>query len=556
VRFTPRTLRRATGRVHATPGRLRRFTGEVRAEDGEGSERDGGSRTWSGNDRRWDGDGRTWDGKDRRWDGDASTWGESDRRWDGDASTWNGGRLAALGSRGVSFVNTSARRGLGMPSYDVFLSHNSKDKPAVRQLFAALQARKLNPWLDEEHIDPGKPWLPQVEAAIQTIPAAAVLVGADGLGPWEEVERRAVISAFVRRQAAAVIPVLLPGAAKEPELPLFLQDYAWVDLRDGLTPEGMARLVWGITGKKPQDGPSPAKAVQEELPPIFLAETSSDLLESRSFVAKEIAGLCAPRPTSALSRTLAELTASLSSELSACRLSVHLLGPIFGLIPEGEESRSLAQIQLEQAETTGIRCLVWSPQDLSQVDARQRRFLEEINLRQGAGLEVIPGALQDFARYLKDVLEKLRRPVRQAKSGKRIYIVVDTKDVASPELLAIRNHIWQKSFDVKFPDFEGTLADMTRAEEQAILDSDATLLFWGECQDSWALSRSEAIAKKAIEAQLPEHELALYLGSPNRPKKQLYLNPPGGRIPFRSGLSFLLLGDCTGFSTAELDRLL
>src|SRR5262249_51894474 len=56
---------------------------------------------------------------------------------------------------------------------------------------------------------------------------------------------------FVER-GAFVIPVLLPGAPAKPELPLFLQAFTWVDLRGGLTREGIDRLVWGITGTKPK----------------------------------------------------------------------------------------------------------------------------------------------------------------------------------------------------------------------------------------------------------------------------------------------------------------
>jgi hypothetical protein len=48
-----------------------------------------------------------------------------------------------------------------------------------------------------------------------------------------------------------VIPVLMPGAASQPKLPLFLGNRTWVDLRAGFTKDGLDRLVWGITGTKP-----------------------------------------------------------------------------------------------------------------------------------------------------------------------------------------------------------------------------------------------------------------------------------------------------------------
>ncbi len=135
-------------------------------------------------------------------------------------------------------------------SFHVFLSHNSKDKPTVRQLAQALQARGLKVWLDEEQLVPGRPWQEALEAVIQTIRTAAVLVGKDGLGPWQDPEMRACLSEFVNRHLP-VIPVLLPGAPVKPELPLFLRRaFTWVDLRDGLTDDGLDRLITGIRGRR------------------------------------------------------------------------------------------------------------------------------------------------------------------------------------------------------------------------------------------------------------------------------------------------------------------
>lgn len=48
----------------------------------------------------------------------------------------------------------------------------------------------------------------------------------------------------------------MPGTGTEPPLPLFLQAFTWVDLRQGLTDEGLYRLQWGITGVKPGQIPA------------------------------------------------------------------------------------------------------------------------------------------------------------------------------------------------------------------------------------------------------------------------------------------------------------
>ena len=137
-------------------------------------------------------------------------------------------------------------------SFDVFLSHNSKDKENVRQIGEALKERGLKVWLDEWELAPGRPWQDAIEEIIRTTNSAMVVVGKDGFGPWEESEMRACLNQFVNRHLP-VIPVLLPGAAKEPDLPIFLQSLTWVDLRNGLTKDRLDRLIWGITGKKPGD---------------------------------------------------------------------------------------------------------------------------------------------------------------------------------------------------------------------------------------------------------------------------------------------------------------
>lgn len=144
--------------------------------------------------------------------------------------------------------------------FDVFLSHNSKDKPAVRQLAEILKTRGLTVWLDEWELVPGRPWQEALEEIIQTANSAAVLVGKDGLGPWEIPEMRGCLSEFVKRRIP-VIPVLLPNAPQQPVLPLFLTQFTWVDLRGGLTDVGIDRLQWGITGSKPNLQQSTAEKI-------------------------------------------------------------------------------------------------------------------------------------------------------------------------------------------------------------------------------------------------------------------------------------------------------
>ncbi|MCL4207585.1 MAG: TIR domain-containing protein [Pirellulaceae bacterium] len=135
-------------------------------------------------------------------------------------------------------------------TFHVFLSHNSKDKPAVRDLKQKLLGYSLTVWFDEDELQPGIPWQQLLEDGITKSGSIAVLVGKDGLGPWEDEEMQAALGLAVADKRP-VIPVLMPGASAQPKLPMFLGNRTWVDLRGGFTKDGLDKLVWGITGKKP-----------------------------------------------------------------------------------------------------------------------------------------------------------------------------------------------------------------------------------------------------------------------------------------------------------------
>ncbi|MBC6434433.1 toll/interleukin-1 receptor domain-containing protein [Nostoc sp. HG1] len=136
-----------------------------------------------------------------------------------------------------------------MEQFDVFLCHNTKDKPAVIQVAEQLKQCGILPWLDIWHLRPGFSWQRALEDQIDQIGAVAVFVGGSGFGPWQSQEIDAFIRAFVSRKCP-VIPVLLPDAPQEPQLPVFLQGLMWVDFRLQ-HPEPMGQLMWGITGEKP-----------------------------------------------------------------------------------------------------------------------------------------------------------------------------------------------------------------------------------------------------------------------------------------------------------------
>jgi hypothetical protein len=135
--------------------------------------------------------------------------------------------------------------------FDVFLCHHGPDKAVVKQLGQQLKVHGILPWLDEWELQPGLPWIPELEKSIERIRSAAVCVGASGIGPWQEEELNALLMQYQRR-GCPVIPVILSDCASAPDIPAFLSARTWVDFRQS-DPDPLRQLIWGITGERPAD---------------------------------------------------------------------------------------------------------------------------------------------------------------------------------------------------------------------------------------------------------------------------------------------------------------
>jgi hypothetical protein len=164
-------------------------------------------------------------------------------------------------------------------SYDVFLSYSREDLELVTRIAHALKTRQIAVWFDQWNLAPGDTWQSELETAIVSSKAVAVVIGQKGLGAWEQPEMRAAIDRSVNRRAR-VIPVLLPGvSATDDRIPLLLRNYQCCVVDDQVKTTDIDRLIWGITGQNPlqqrtqeyqaqqpaSPGPNPAEMAVESL---------------------------------------------------------------------------------------------------------------------------------------------------------------------------------------------------------------------------------------------------------------------------------------------------
>jgi hypothetical protein len=76
----------------------------------------------------------------------------------------------------------------GPAGYDVFLSYSRADAAAADHLRSALADAGLKAFLDRHALAGGRPWQPELEAALGTCRALVVLLGPKGVGGWQHRE--------------------------------------------------------------------------------------------------------------------------------------------------------------------------------------------------------------------------------------------------------------------------------------------------------------------------------------------------------------------------------
>jgi WD40 repeat protein len=146
----------------------------------------------------------------------------------------------------ATLVETSLQR------FDVFLSHNSREKPVVERIAEKLKRAGFEPWLDKWCLTPAGDWQDELAGGLRASAACAVFVGPSGIVCWEDLEYKLATDRMAKDRAFRVFLVLLPGLPEPFDasaLPPFLSTRTWIDLRQGIEERrGFQSLINGIKG--------------------------------------------------------------------------------------------------------------------------------------------------------------------------------------------------------------------------------------------------------------------------------------------------------------------
>jgi len=114
-----------------------------------------------------------------------------------------------------------------MPS--IFLSHNHKDKPFVRQLAADLTAKGVKVWIDEAEIRVGDSLIRKISSGIYEMDFLGAVLSPDSVqSRWVQEELEQALHIQISEAYVKVLPILL----RDCEMPGFLLDKVYADFRD------------------------------------------------------------------------------------------------------------------------------------------------------------------------------------------------------------------------------------------------------------------------------------------------------------------------------------
>lgn len=113
--------------------------------------------------------------------------------------------------------------------YDVFLSHNTGDKPRVRRLAERLKKAGLRVWFDGWAIRPGDDIYLAIERGLEAARVQVLCLSPTALGSdWVALERSTVLFRDPTNAGRRFIPVVLANC----ELPDTLRRYKYVDFQE------------------------------------------------------------------------------------------------------------------------------------------------------------------------------------------------------------------------------------------------------------------------------------------------------------------------------------
>jgi hypothetical protein len=268
---------------------------------------------------------------------------------------------------------------------------------------------------------------------------------------------------------------------------------------------------------------------------VYLAETTADVTPERDRIRRELQqrGYYV-LPDRELPRSAAEFEQKVSEHLSRCALSVQLVGSTYGLIPEGEEERSIIRMQEELAARrasgdSSFSRLIWMPPGLEPQGNRHRAFVEALHTSLGAGAELLQTSVEDLKlRVVEKLTQRAEAPAKQQNGNgdrgegpRAVYLICDNRDVG--DVTPIEDYLFDQGFEVINSAVVSEGDDAAQSHRESLLNCDAALIYYGNANQMWLRSKLWDLQKaRGWGRTSPLAAKAVYVSAPQTTDKQRF----------------------------------
>ena len=262
------------------------------------------------------------------------------------------------------------------------------------------------------------------------------------------------------------------------------------------------------------DGPgesTPAAGVTATTKPaVYLAETTSDLREQREAIRRDLQQQGYPvLPDRTIPHVFEEAAAAITEDLNRSRMSIHLIGKNYGLVPEGG-AQSIVQMQHELATLRATRDqfsrLLWIPDGITVDDPRQLAMIDGLRRdpRIAGKADLLETFFEDLRTTLQDWLSKGLEPepapaplaaAPDPASGPppRVYLIADQRDATL--LAPWLDGLFDQHLEVSQPIFEGDEADIRELHEDNLAHCDGVVILYGSGNELWLRRKLRELQK-------------------------------------------------------------
>jgi len=263
---------------------------------------------------------------------------------------------------------------------------------------------------------------------------------------------------------------------------------------------------------------------------VYLAADSSDRGADRKNIKSELKQHgYSVLPTAELKGTASEIEKEGREQLRGAKLSVHLIGSFYGLIPAGGRGRSLERLQhdlaMERNADPDFKRLVWMPGELAvdEGETQQQefiRYLREDHAVQG-GAELLFGKLEDVKTRIHELLEREPAQAKDGRDKASVYLVYDRTDY--DDVKPLEDFLYDQEIEVMPPPIGGDAAQVMQLHQESLTFCDALLVYYNRVGDIWAQQkRLEMLKLQGLVRPKPILARAFYISGEKTPQKERF----------------------------------